>query len=203
VGLVAGDWLVQVVGVTADETPEVTATVTSAVAAVANANETRRTYRTQRRGVRAIQCGNGSGSSLDSLVFFTGRTPAAQLHPRSRPQISPYSKEVRARRSRLYPDLLVPHKVAVGTGESCLGRGMWSGEAMVVRTVPAPRVRPHAPLRDDASSRGTMRRRKARRPVPERRGRPGRPAPRGRPQAGASPCSGPRAASNASRRTPS
>jgi hypothetical protein len=44
----AGDWLVQVVGVTADETPEVTATVAIAVAAVANANEIRRTYRTQR-----------------------------------------------------------------------------------------------------------------------------------------------------------
>jgi len=79
VGLVAGDWLVQVVGVTADETPEVTATVAIAVAAVANANETRRTYRTQRRGVRAIQCGNGSSSSLDSLVFFTAELPRSVI----------------------------------------------------------------------------------------------------------------------------
>jgi hypothetical protein len=77
VGLVAGDWLVQVVGVAADETPEVTATVAIAVPAVANAKETRRTNRTQRRGVRAIRCGDGIGSSLDSLVFLIAALPGS------------------------------------------------------------------------------------------------------------------------------
>jgi hypothetical protein len=46
-GLVAGDWLVQLAGVVADETPEVIATVASAVVAVTSTNETRRRYRTQ------------------------------------------------------------------------------------------------------------------------------------------------------------
>jgi hypothetical protein len=84
VGLVAGDWPVQVVGVAADETPEVTATMAIAVAAVAYANETLRTNRTLRRGDRAIQCGHGSGSSLDSLVFFTAELPLSYIHDRGR-----------------------------------------------------------------------------------------------------------------------
>jgi hypothetical protein len=153
----AGDWLVQVVGVTADETPEVTATVAIAVAAVANANETLRTNRTQRRGVRPIQCGHGSGSSLDFLVFFTADSPRS-VTSTIEAEVSPYPNEVRAGLSRLYPDLLVPHKVVVGTGESRLGRGMRSGEAMVVPTVQAQRVSRHATLRHDASRSGIMKR---------------------------------------------
>jgi hypothetical protein len=77
VGLVAGDWLVQVVGVAADETPEETATVAIAVAAAANANETRRMYRTQQREVRAIRRGDGNGSSLDSLLFLIAALPGS------------------------------------------------------------------------------------------------------------------------------
>jgi hypothetical protein len=131
------------------------------------------------------------------------RTPA-QFHPRSRPQISPHGiprREVRPKAESTESRHAGARQVVVGTGESRLGRGMRSAEAMVVRMVPA-RVRRHAILRHDASSSGTMRGRKARKPAPEPSRKTRSPSTSGQTARSCSTCCGPRAASSASRRTP-